>query len=135
MGCGHETRPQRLGKHQLFRQTVDSGIVVRFRADKKVRIRDLWQMAQNLRQPLRGKLACSTSARGVVDETLLATEEQHETSLARSGVRDQSEPEAQVKTADSFAYASGSDGGVTRASRIRRGSSRFALALPRQPVR
>jgi hypothetical protein len=37
-------------------------------------------MAQNLRQPLRGQLACSTGARGVVDQALLAAEEQHETS-------------------------------------------------------
>jgi hypothetical protein len=43
-------------------------------------------MAQNLRYPLRGKLACSTGARSVVNQALFATEEQHKTSLAKSSV-------------------------------------------------
>jgi hypothetical protein len=50
---------------------------VRFRANQHVRIIDFWQMAQNLRDPLRGKLASSARTGGVVDQTLFSAPKQH----------------------------------------------------------
>jgi hypothetical protein len=59
---------------ELVRETIDSRVVVGLRADEQVWIGDLWQVAQNLRNPLRRELACSAGARGVVDEAFLAAE-------------------------------------------------------------
>jgi hypothetical protein len=66
---------------------VDAGVVVRFGADEQVRVNDPRNVAQNLRNPLGGELACSAGTRRVVDQAFLPAEKQHEVILPTATAR------------------------------------------------
>ena len=67
----------RLDERQLVGETVHPRVIARLGADEHVRVVTLRQVAQHLRDPLRGKLAGSTRARGVIDQSLFAAEQEH----------------------------------------------------------
>jgi hypothetical protein len=67
-----------LDESNLVGEFIDASVVVRFGADEQVRVNDPRYVAQNLRNPLGGELACSAGTRSVVDQAFLPAEKQHE---------------------------------------------------------
>src|SRR5262249_37094025 len=72
---------------EVVGEFVDAGVVVRFGADEQVRVNDPRNVAQNLRNPLGGELACSAGTRSVVDQAFLPAEKQHEGILPSATAR------------------------------------------------
>ena len=66
-----------LDEGQLLGQTIDTGVIVGVRADEEIGIVAAREVAQNLRDALRGQLSRSASARSVVDQTFFSAKKQH----------------------------------------------------------
>jgi hypothetical protein len=70
-----------LDKSDIVGDLVDAGVVVRFGADKQVRVGRSRDVAQNLRNAFGRQFACSASAGGVIEEAFLSAKEKHGSSF------------------------------------------------------
>jgi hypothetical protein len=93
----------RLDDGQIFGQPIDAGVIVRVGADQKVRIVAGRKVAQDLRDALGGKLACSAAARGKVDQTFFLPKKQHDAFSLRNRLRPRAATLSRTRLVDAHA--------------------------------
>ena len=79
IGIVHERRKeiQRLHDHEILAKAIDARVAESFGADDQIGIIELWQPTHDLRGPLLGQLARSSSTAGVVDQPFLPAPKCH----------------------------------------------------------